>query len=145
MTLLMFLARFSLLEGVEIVSTCSKVFNDYKTNIFKVDPLFLITSISFSMYQALAFACMTSGRKFKYSIHKNLVCVMYTACQPRQFVKLRITTRCHSDNALSPHPSFPCHVFPNLLAMQSDLWVSFSHAFLHCSYPYNSSSPSLPL
>jgi len=68
-------------------------------------------------------------------IGKNLVCVVCTASRQHQFVKLRVTTRSHSYNSLCPHPDFPCHIFPKLFVMQSDQWVSFSKAFLPCSYP----------
>jgi len=50
MTLLVFLEGSSLLEGVGIVSTCPKVLNDFKADVFEVDPLIGITSVSFPTY-----------------------------------------------------------------------------------------------
>jgi len=67
MTLLVFLGGSSLLEGVGIVSACPKGLNDFKADVFEVDPLIVITSVPFPMYQVLAFASMRSGTKFEYS------------------------------------------------------------------------------
>jgi len=67
MTLLMILGGSSLLEGVGVVSACPKVLNDFKANVFEVDPLIVITSVPFPKYQVLGFACTRSGRKFEYS------------------------------------------------------------------------------
>ena len=47
MNSLMFLGGFLLLAGVEIVSSYSKVLNDFKADVFKVDLLIVITSIAF--------------------------------------------------------------------------------------------------
>jgi len=66
-TLLVFLGGSSLLEGVGIVSTCPKVLNDFKADVFKVDPLIVITSVIFPSYQVLAFAGTRSSTKFEYS------------------------------------------------------------------------------
>jgi len=66
-TLLVFLGQSSLLEGVGIVSACPKVLNDFKTDVFEVDPLIVITSIPFPTYKVLGFASMRGGTKFKYS------------------------------------------------------------------------------
>jgi len=46
-TLLVFLAGSSLLEGVGIVSACPRVLNDFKADVFEVDPLIVITSVTF--------------------------------------------------------------------------------------------------
>jgi len=67
MTLLVFLGGSSLLEGVGIVSACPKVLNDFKTDVFEVDPLIVITSVPFPTYQVLAFASTRSGTEFEYS------------------------------------------------------------------------------
>jgi len=56
MTLLVFLGRSSLLEGVGILSACPKVFNNFKTDVFEVDPLIVLTSVPYPGYQILAFA-----------------------------------------------------------------------------------------
>jgi len=66
-TLHVFLGGSSLLEGVEIVSSCPKVLNNFKADVFEVDPLIVITSIPFPTYQVLPFASMRSGTKFEYS------------------------------------------------------------------------------
>jgi len=66
-TFLVFLGRSSLLEGVGIVSTCPKVLNDFKADVFEVDPFIVITSVPFPTYQVLAFASTRSGTKFEYS------------------------------------------------------------------------------
>jgi len=66
-TLLVFLGGSSLLEGVGVVSSCPKVLNDFKTDIFQLDPLVVITSVPFPTYQVLAFASTRSGAKFEYS------------------------------------------------------------------------------
>jgi len=42
-----FLGESSLLEGIGIVSAYPKVFNDFKTDIFEVDPFIVITSMPF--------------------------------------------------------------------------------------------------
>jgi len=44
----MFLGGSSLLEGVGIVSGCPKVLNYFKTDVFEVDPLIVMTSVPFS-------------------------------------------------------------------------------------------------
>jgi len=46
-TLLGFLGGSPLLEGVGVVSACPKVLNDFKTDVFEIDPLIIITSITF--------------------------------------------------------------------------------------------------
>ena len=56
-----------MLEGVGVVSTCPKVFNDFKADVFEIDPFIVITSVSFPTYQLLAFASTRSGTKFEYS------------------------------------------------------------------------------
>jgi len=66
-TLLVFLGGSSLLEGDRIVSTCIKVFNDFKADVFEVDPFIVITSIPFQTYQVLAFTSTRSSKKFEYS------------------------------------------------------------------------------
>jgi len=65
--LLVFLRGSSLLEGVGIVSTCPKILNNFKTDVFEVDPLIFITSITVPTHQVLACAGMRSSTKFKYS------------------------------------------------------------------------------
>jgi len=65
--LLMFLGESSLLEGVGVVSTCPKVLNDFKADVFEVDPLIFITAVPFPTYQVLAFVSMRRGTKFEYS------------------------------------------------------------------------------
>jgi len=62
----MFLIGSSLLEIVGIVSTCTKVLNYCKADVFKVYLLIFITSIPFPSYQVLAFASMGSGMKFEH-------------------------------------------------------------------------------
>jgi len=49
-TLLVFLRGSSLLEGVGVVSACPKVLNDFKTVVFEVDSLIVITSVPFPTY-----------------------------------------------------------------------------------------------
>jgi len=66
-TLLVFLGGSSLLEGVGVVSACPKVLNDFKGDVFEVDPFIVITSIPFPTYKVLAFASTRSGTKFEYS------------------------------------------------------------------------------
>jgi len=66
-TLLVFLGGSSLLEGVGIISACPKVLNDFKGDVFEVDPLIVITSGTFPSYQILALASTRSGTKFEYS------------------------------------------------------------------------------
>jgi len=66
-TLFVFLGGTSLLKGVGIVSACPKVWNDFKTDVFEVDPLIVITSIPFSMYTVLSFAGTRRSTKFEYS------------------------------------------------------------------------------
>ena len=56
-----------MLEGVGVVSACPKVLNDFKTDVFEVDPLIVITSVPFPTFQVLAFASTRSGTKFEYS------------------------------------------------------------------------------
>jgi len=65
-TLLVFLGGSSLLESVAVVSACSKVLNDFKGDVFEVDPLIVITSVPFPTYQVLAFASTRRGTKFEY-------------------------------------------------------------------------------
>ena len=67
MKLLMFLGGSSLLKGVGLVSTCPKVLNDFKADVFEIDPLIVITSITFSLYQVLAFSSLRRSSKFEYS------------------------------------------------------------------------------
>jgi len=67
LTLLVFLGGSSLLEGVGIVSSCPKVLNDFKADVFIVDPLIVITSVTFPSYKVLAFAGTRSSTKFEYS------------------------------------------------------------------------------
>jgi len=50
MMLLLFLRRASLLDGVGIASTCPKVLDDFKADVFEVDPLIVITSVTFPSY-----------------------------------------------------------------------------------------------
>jgi len=61
-TLLVFLEGSSFLEVVGIVSGYPKVLNDFKADILKVDPLIIITSVPFPMYQVLAFAGTRGSR-----------------------------------------------------------------------------------
>jgi len=68
-TLLVFLEGSSLLESVGVVSASPKVLNDFKADVFKVDPLIVITSITFPSHQVLAFAGTRRGKKFEYSFH----------------------------------------------------------------------------
>jgi len=56
-----------LFEGVGIVSACSKVLHDLKTDVLEVDLFIVITSIPFPTYQVMAFASTRSSTKFKYS------------------------------------------------------------------------------
>ena len=56
-----------MLEGVGIISACSKVLNDFWTDVFEVDPLIVITSITFVSNQVLAFASMRSSTEFEHS------------------------------------------------------------------------------
>jgi len=65
--LLVFLGGSSSLEGVGIVSTCPKVLNDFKADVFEVDTLIVITSVPFPTHQVLAVASTRSGTKFEYS------------------------------------------------------------------------------
>ena len=65
MTLLVFLGGSSLLEGVGIVSACPKVLNDFKADFFEVDPVIVITYVTFQSYKVLAFAGTRSGTKFE--------------------------------------------------------------------------------
>jgi len=67
MILFVLLEGSSLLEGVGIVSTCLKVLNDFKADVFKIDPLIVITSVHFPTYQVLAFASTRNSTKFEYS------------------------------------------------------------------------------
>jgi len=64
---LAFLSGSSLLEGIGIVSTCQKVLNDFQANVFKVDPLIVISSIPCPMYYVWAFAGTRGSTKFEYS------------------------------------------------------------------------------
>jgi len=66
-SLLVFLGGSSLLEGVGIVCACPKVLNDFKTDVFEVNLLNVITSVPFSMHQVLGFAGTRSSTKFEYS------------------------------------------------------------------------------
>ena len=54
-------------EGVAIVSTCPKILHDFKTDVFEVDPLIVITSIPFPRYQVLTSASTRSSMEFKHS------------------------------------------------------------------------------
>jgi len=65
--LLMFLGESSLLVGVGIVSTCLKVLNDFKTNVFELNPHIVITPILFPAYLVLVLASMGSSMVFEYS------------------------------------------------------------------------------
>ena len=56
-----------MLEGVGVVSACPIVLNDFKPDVFEVDPLIVITSVTFPSYQVLAFAGTRSSTKFEYS------------------------------------------------------------------------------
>jgi len=56
-----------LLEGVGLVSAYLNVLNDYKADVFEVDPLIVITSVTFPSHQVLAFAGTRSSMKFEYS------------------------------------------------------------------------------
>jgi len=56
-----------LLESVGIVSACPKIFYDFKPDVFEVDPLIVITSVTFPSYQVLAFAGMWGSTEFAYS------------------------------------------------------------------------------
>jgi len=56
-----------LLEGVRVVSACPIVLNDFKADVFEVDPLIVITSVIFPSYQVLAFAGTRCSTKFEYS------------------------------------------------------------------------------
>jgi len=67
--LLVFLGGSSLLEGIGMVSTCQKVLNNFKADVFKVDPLIVITFVTFPSYQLLAFASTRSSTKFEYSFY----------------------------------------------------------------------------
>jgi len=66
-TLLVFLKGPTLLVGVGIVSPCPKILNDFKADVFEVDPLIFITSVTFLTYQVLALAGIGSNMIFKYS------------------------------------------------------------------------------
>jgi len=66
-TLLVFLGGPSLPKGVAIVPGSTKVLNDFKTEIFEVDLLIIITSVRFQTYQVLAFASYRRSTKFEYS------------------------------------------------------------------------------
>jgi len=66
-SLLVFLGGSSFLKGVGVVSACTKVLHDFKADVFEVDPLIVITSVPFPMYQVLALASTRSGTKFEYS------------------------------------------------------------------------------
>jgi len=55
-----------LLESVGVVSGCPKVLNDFKADVFEVDPIIVITSVTFLSHQVLAFTGRRSGTKFKY-------------------------------------------------------------------------------
>ena len=69
MTLLVFVGGSSLLTGVGVVSTCPKVLNDFKADVLEVDPLIIITSVTFPSYQVLAFAGTRSSTKLEYFLH----------------------------------------------------------------------------
>ena len=64
MTLLVFLVEFPLLEGVGIVSASPKVLNDFKADVFEVDTLIVVISVSFPKYQVLSFPSTRSSTKF---------------------------------------------------------------------------------
>jgi len=67
MTLLVFLGGSLLLKGIGIISACPKILNDFKTDVFEVDPLIVITSVPFPTYQVLTFVGTRSSTKFEYS------------------------------------------------------------------------------
>jgi len=56
-----------LLEGVGVVSACPIVLNNFNTDVFEVDPLIVITTLTFPSYQVWAFAGTRSRTKFEYS------------------------------------------------------------------------------
>ena len=68
MMLVVFLGGSSLLKGVGIVSTCPKVLNDFKADVFEINLLIVIISVTFPSYQVLAFAVTRSSTKFEYSL-----------------------------------------------------------------------------
>jgi len=82
--LLGFLGGSSFLEGVGIVSACTKVLNDFKADAFEVDPLIIITSITFPSYQVLAFAGTRRSTKFE--------CSFYFPSAFRYFTRLFLVT-----------------------------------------------------
>jgi len=65
-TLLVFLGGSSLLESVEVVYSCPKVTNDFKAYVYEVDPLIIITSVTFPSRQVLAFPSTRSSTKLEY-------------------------------------------------------------------------------
>jgi len=65
MTFLVFLRGSSLFEGVGIVSTCPNLWNNFKTDVFKVDPLIVITSVTLPSHQVLAFSGKRGSTKFE--------------------------------------------------------------------------------
>jgi len=66
-TLLVFLGGSSLLEGVGIISAYPKVLNNFRADVFEVDPFIVITFVPFPTYQVLAFASTRSSTEFEYS------------------------------------------------------------------------------
>jgi len=58
-----------LLKGVGTISACPIILNDFKTDVFEVNPLIVITSVPFPTYQVLAFAGIRSSTKFEYSFN----------------------------------------------------------------------------
>jgi len=64
-----FLGGSSLLEGVGIVSACTKIIKDFKTDVFEVDPLIVITWVTSLSCQVLAFASTRGITEFEYSFN----------------------------------------------------------------------------
>ena len=62
MTIIVFVGGFSLLEGVGIEFACTKAWNDFKTNVFEVNSLIVITSVHFPSHQVLAFSSTRAVR-----------------------------------------------------------------------------------
>jgi len=60
--LLVFLGGSLQLEGVEIVSACPKVLKDNKTDVFKVDPLNVMTSVPFPTNKATEWLLPLRGK-----------------------------------------------------------------------------------
>ena len=66
MMLLVFLEGSLLLEGVGIISAWPNILKDFKTDVFEVDLLIVITSVPFPMYLVLTFAGTRRSTKFEY-------------------------------------------------------------------------------